>query len=110
MDDEGEDTGNVIFKIRVKNKMGRNGKLWDRKPCLIDAQKGDFPTDVAVWGGTEYRVQFEVYEWIAGGKKGVSLQPVMIQIINLVTGGSGGSGDTSAFDEEDGYVAPEDQP
>ncbi|WP_319413837.1 hypothetical protein [uncultured Cohaesibacter sp.] len=104
LDDDGEETGNVVFKVRVKNKIGKNGKLWDRKPCIIDAQKGDFPVDVAVWGGTVYRVQAEVYEWMASGKKGVSLQPIMVQIIDLKTGGS--KGDASAFDEEDGFTAP----
>lgn len=104
-DDDGDETGNVVFKVRVKNKLNKQGKLWDRRPLLIDAKKNDFPVDVAVWGGTEYRVQAEVYEWTAGTKKGVSLQPVMVQIIDLVTGG--GKADSSAFDEEEGFEAEE---
>lgn len=106
-DDDGEETGNVVFKVRVKNKISqKTGKLWDRRPMVIDAKKGDFPVDVPVWGGSTIRVQVEVYEWTAGGtKKGVSLQPLMVQIIDLVTGG--GRGDTSAFDEEDGYETEE---
>lgn len=107
VDDDGEETGNVVFKCRVKNKTTKAGKLWDRRPMLIDAKKNDFPVDTAVWGGTTYRVQVEVYEWIAGTKKGVSLQPVVVQIIDLVTGG--GKADTSAFDEEDGFEADEDE-
>lgn len=107
-DDDGDETGNVVFKCRVKNRLNKQGKLWDRRPMLIDAKKGDFPVDTAVWGGTTYRVQAEVYEWLAGDKKGVSLQPVMVQIIDLVTGG--GKADTGAFDEEDGYEADEGSP
>lgn len=105
LDDDGEETGNVVFKVRVKNRLNKQGKLWDRRPLMIDAKKNDFPVDVAVWGGTTYRVQAEVYEWTAGTKKGVSLQPTMVQIIDLVTGG--GKGDSSAFDEEEGFEAEE---
>lgn len=106
LDDDGDETGNVVFKVRVKNRMTKKGKLWDRKPLLIDSKKGEFPEDTAVWGGTVYRVQAEVYEWIAANKKGISLQPVMVQIIELVSGS--GKGDTSAFDEEEGFSTPEE--
>ena len=37
-DINGDETGNVVFKCRVKNKLRkRDGKLWDRKPKLFDA-------------------------------------------------------------------------
>lgn len=100
----GDETGNVVFKVRVKNKLRKSdGKLWDRRPLMIDAKKNDMPTATNPWGGTIYRVQAEVYCYLQP-HKGVKLQPLMVQIIDLVTGGS--KGDSSAFDEEDdGYVA-----
>lgn len=107
LNDEGEETGEVLFKIRVKNKLRKSdGKLWDRRPLVIDAKKNDLPVAVAIWGGTTMRVQFEVYPWNTGAKKGISLQPIMVQVIDLVTGG--GRGDADAFDEEDGYEAEEE--
>lgn len=99
-DDEGEETGRVVFKCRVKNRLRKDGKLWDRRPMVIDAKKNEMPTDVAVWGGSVLRVQVEVYEWVAGAKKGVSLQPTVVQVIQLVTGSGPNLKD---FDEEDGY-------
>ena len=105
-DETGEDgnaTGFVVFKLRVKNKLRKDGKLWDRQPLMIDAKKNDFDPSIAIWGGTKYRVQVEIYEWVNSGKKGVSLQPLIVQILDLKTGD--GSGDRSAFDEEDGYEA-----
>ncbi|WP_349434221.1 hypothetical protein [Pararhizobium sp. A13] len=109
LNDEGEETGEVLFKIRVKNKLRKSdGKLWDRRPLIIDAKKNDLPVAVAIWGGTTMRVQFEVYPWNTGAKKGLSLQPIMVQVIDLVTGG--GRGDANAFDEEDGYEAEEEAP
>lgn len=100
-DDEGNETGEVHFKIRVKNKMRKDGKLWDRRPMVMDAKKASMDTDVAVWGGSVMRVQMDVYCWVAAGKKGVSLQPVIVQVIDLKTGS--GAGDMSEFDEEEGY-------
>lgn len=107
----GEETGAVVFKIRVKNRMRRDGQKWDRRPALFDASLK--PIDVNPWGGTEMRVSMSVYCWDAGGKKGVSLQPQAIQIINLVEGsaasGAGfGFEATSGFEMSDAYEAVEE--
>ena len=101
-DEAGEETGNVVFKIRVKNKLRKkDGKLWDRRPKLFDAALK--PIDVNPWGGSVYISDTEIYCWDAGGKKGVSLQPMAVQILKLVEG----DGAPSAFKKQDGYVAPE---
>lgn len=103
-DEDGEETGNVVFKMRIKNRLNRDGKLWDRKPKQFDAALR--PCEVNPWGGSVLAVSAVVYEWDAGGKKGISLQPQAVQIIELV---SGGGKDASAFgfDATDGFTAPE---
>lgn len=103
LDDNGEETGEVVFQIRVKNKNRKDGKLWDRRPLVIDAKKNVVGSDVNPWGGTIARVQAEIYEWEFGGKKGISLQPVIVQIIELKSG-QGNAPDVSDFDEEDGFA------
>lgn len=103
-DDDGNPTGNVIFKIRVKNKINRRGDLWDRKPALFDAKLKPL-SGVNPWGGTEMRVNFDVYPWDAGGKKGVSLQLIAVQVINLVEGGSSADATAYGFGEEEGFTA-----
>lgn len=103
LDDDGEATGDILFKIRVKNRLNKQNKLWDRRPMAIDAKKNNLAEDVLIYGGSVLKVQAEVYEWDFGGKKGISLQPLCVQVIELKTGG--GSVDTSDFDEEDGYEA-----
>ena len=73
--EDGEETGNVVFKCRVKNKLRkRDGQLWDRKPKLFDAALK--PIDENPFGGSTYIVSVEVYAWEAGAKKGISLQPL----------------------------------
>ena len=101
VDEDGEPTGTVTFKLRVKNRMGRDGSVWDRKPKMFDASLTPCP-EANPWGGTEMRVNFEAYAWDAGGKKGVSLQPVAIQIINLVSGG-GASAEGFGFEATEGF-------
>ena len=104
--ESGEPTGNVVFKLRIKNRIGKDGKLWDRRPKQFDAKLK--PIDVNPWGGTKMAVSFDVYEWSAGGKKGVSLQPVGVQIIELKTGSGAGPSDMG-FAARDGFVG-EDEP
>lgn len=103
----GEETGFVIFKASVKNRTGKEGKLWDRRPLLIDAKKNKLPSDTNPWGGTVYRVKCEIYCSEFGGKRSVSLQPLVVQIIELKSG-TGSEPDLDDFDEEDGYEAPTD--
>lgn len=106
-DDEGEETGMVIWKIRVKNKIRKSdGKLWDRKPKLFDAALK--PIDKAPYGGSVYIVSAEIYEWDAGGKKGVSLQPLGVQVLELVEGSGGPSASAMGFKAQDGFVADHD--
>ena len=101
--EDGDETGNVVFKCRVKNKLRkRDGQLWDRKPKLFDAALK--PVDVNPFGGSTYVVSAEVYAWEAGAKKGVSLQPVGVQIIELVSG-SGPSASSMGFKAQEGYMA-----
>lgn len=103
-DDQGEETGNVIFKLRIKNRISKKtGELWDRRPKMFDATLK--PIDENPWGGSKMIVSFDVYGWDAGGKKGVSLQPVAVQIVELVSG-SGPDASSFGFGATEGYSAP----
>ena len=107
LDDEGEETGEILFKMRIKNRMSKKGGVWDRRPLAIDAKKKPLDESIQIWGGSTLKSQVDVYEWDAGGKKGVSLQPLVVQVLDLKTGS--GAPDLGAFDEEDGYEG-EDNP
>ena len=105
-DEEGNTTGNVVLKIRVKNKLKKDGELWDRKPKLFDAKLKPITERIAVWGGTEMKVSVELYAWINGATKGILLQPKAVQIIKLVTGGSSSADAGSfGFGEEEGFAS-----
>ena len=102
--DTGEETGNVIFKCAVKNVQRRDGELWDRRPKQFDAKMN--PVNLDPYGGSELYVSASVYAWSAAGKKGVSLQPMAVQIINLVER-SGGNAEGFGFQAQEGFQSEE---
>ena len=100
----GEPTGFVVVKMRVKNKISkRSGELWDRRPAQFDAKGRPIGSPKQVGGGTTMIVSFEPYCWVNGATKGVSLQPLAIQIIDLKEWNNERDAADYGFGEEDGY-------
>mgnify|MGYP003130659362 CR=1 FL=1 len=101
-DDNGNQTGDVIIKIRVSNKMKKDGDLWDRRPKIFFRNTDDRTESIG--GGSAMKVQFDMYCWQAE-KKGVSLQPLSVLIEELVEyegngGNPFGEGEEAVFDTE----------
>lgn len=108
LDDDGDPTGNIMFKLRVKNVVRKDGEMWVRKPKLFDTSSPPQPISVEPFGGTKMIVAFDVYCYDIP-KKGVKLQPVAVQIIELKTGGDD---DPDAFgfnDMEAGFKTDDTQ-
>jgi hypothetical protein len=82
----------------VKNVALRDGSTWSRRPKLFDTSAPPQPIDVQPWGGTKMVVAFEVYAYDKP-RKGIKLQPVAIQIVDLVEGQEGGDLDSFGFEE-----------
>lgn len=77
-----QEDGTVLFKFKNRNRQNRDGKLWDRKPLLVDT-KGN-PCDVEVGGGSKLRIKGEVYTWANPALgAGASLQMKAVQIVEL---------------------------
>jgi len=75
-----EETGEVIFKFRIKN-LKKDDEIMDRKPALFFKNEED--KGKLIGGGSLMKVEFQVYNWKAN-KKGVSLQPRSVLIETLV--------------------------
>lgn len=105
VDDQGNETGNIIIKTKVKNSRTRDGGVWERKPKLFDAigQK----IDANIGGGSTIKVNVQVYIWdvATAGGVGVMLQPVAVQVIDLVEFGGGDLAASFGFGVEDGFVS-----
>ena len=104
VDDQGNLTGNVLFKFKQKAKIHtKDGRTIDMKVALFDAQRT--PTDVIVGGGSEIKVAATLWPYVLPTTKsvGVSLRPSAVQILTLVS--AGGTKMADLFDSEDGFVA-----
>lgn len=107
-DEDGEPTGQVLFKLRVKNKLRKDGEIWDRKPKLFDASLTPCP-NANPFGGSTMAVSAEAYAWSTkDGRKGVSLQPLAVQIVNLVEGKDNADAGGFGFEATEGFVADND--
>ena len=106
LDDEGEATGNVVFKLRVTNKINKKtGELWDRRPAQFDSRGKPFTKPKNISGGSKLKVSFEVYLWANADGSGMSLQPLAVQVIDLVEyTGQNLDASSYGFGEEDGYA------
>lgn len=109
------DKSSVVFKIRAKNKMTKQGELWDRRPKVFDAAgkairmtkpNGKLLQSAPkIGGGTKAIANIEIdpYETNAGAK-GLRLVPRAVQIIDLVSFGDGGSAEDYGFGSQDGFT------
>lgn len=107
-DDEGEETGRVLFKFKLKAVVETEKKTWDQKPRLFDAQAQPIPDGtVNPWTGSEGKCNIEVFPYFMekDGVFGLSLRLVGAQILKLQTGGGANASDMGFGAEEDGYVA-----
>ena len=102
LDDEGEETGRVIFKANLKaHVVTKAGKEWDQEPMIFDSANNQIK-DIAslkLWGGSRIRLQADVIPYAMGSTKtlGVSLRIRAVQVVELSSGNAG-----SPFDEYDG--------
>jgi|TARA_S200000501_G_scaffold319719_1_gene314137 hypothetical protein len=103
-DDDGQETGNVIFKFKTKAQIiSKDGKVIPNRVAIFDS-KGKPMTDVNVWSGSEMKCSAELikyYTAIAGA--GVSLRLRAVQITKLVEGGAGNAKGYGFDDVKDGY-------
>jgi len=106
VDDEGEETGRIIFKFKLKAVVETKTKTWDQKPRLFDANAQPIQGDINPWTGTEAKVSIEVFPYYMESTKqfGLSLRCLAVQILTLVTGQGKSGSDYGFGEEDDGYV------
>lgn len=108
MDDEGEETGRIIFKFKLKAKVVTKTKSWNQRPRLFDSAAQPITDDLNIWTGTEAKVSIEVFPYFMESTKqfGLSLRCKGVQILMLVEGSGGPDAESLGFGEEaDGYTS-----
>lgn len=106
VDDEGEETGNIVFKFSIEARKQTKMGTRVNKVALFDSKRRPLSSSVSIGSGTELRIKGSAKLWYTPlHGAGVKLQPEAAQIIELVEFVPNGGGDYSAdgFDEEDGF-------
>ena len=107
-DAEGNELGTTVLKFK------KNGSFKDKtgakqltKLPLFDSKKN--PVTAPIWGGSIVVVAGHYMPWVsAKNEYGVKLAMDAVQVIELKSGGSGGTADSYGFgEEEDGWAQPE---
>lgn len=105
LDEDGNETGEVEFKFKLKAMAGSKDKQWAQKPRLFDAKGKPLPADVKIGSGSTIKVGYELFPYyVPSVGCGVSLRVLAVQVIDLVEY-SGGSFKDFGFNEEEGFEA-----
>jgi hypothetical protein len=111
-DAEGEETGRVFLRFKLKALVEmKNGKSFTQKPNGFDAAGKPLPENVAVYGGSQIKINFEAAGYYNAKDKavGLTLRLRAFKVIELSGGTGGASANSYGFgDAEEGYVAPKD--
>jgi len=105
VDDEGEETGRIIFKFKLKARVVTKTKSWDQKPRLFDGNAKAIESDVNPWTGSEAKISAEVFPYYMESTKqfGLSLRCIAVQILTMVTGSGASASDFGFGEEDDSY-------
>ena len=117
LDDEGDETGRVIFTFKMRARITRKSdqKVFEQAPAIFDSANNRLAEPPAIWGGSKLRINAEVVPYTMASSKtlGVSLRLKAVQIVELVSGGGGASpfdefegGDVLTGGSTDGEAAP----
>ena len=100
-DEDGNDTGNVVFKFKMKAKT-RTGIVM--RPILVDSETK--PLENKIGSGSKLKVSFEARSWyVPALGVGVTLRLRGVQVINLVEWTGGSSVESLGFSKEQGFVS-----
>lgn len=104
-DDAGNETGNVVFKTKLKARIkSRTGETYSQSVSVVDAKKTPMDGSQMVGNGSTIKVAVEPVPYLMQSTKqvGVSLRLKAMQVVDLV---EYGAPSTDVFDEEDGFVS-----
>lgn len=107
VDDEGEETGRLIFRFKLNAKVETAKKSWNQYVRLFDSSAAPIKGAINIWTGTEGKANIEVFPYFMASTKtfGLSLRIKGAQILKLVSGQGATAKDMGFGAEDDGYVA-----
>ena len=97
-DDEGEPTGYVVVKAKLKAERMIKGSPVKQRPAVFDDKGKAWDMDTAIWGGSIIRMSVEPQPWYMApiGGYGMTLQLRAAQVVSLVNH-ENEAGDAASF-------------
>ena len=106
-DDDGEETGNLVFKFKMNAQFKKKGteEVIKMSPQIFDAKGNKVKTVPNIGAGSVIKVNFapDGYYTDAAHMAGITLRLNAVQILELVEFGGGGNAGSYGFGKEDGY-------
>ena len=103
VDDDGNETGDVAIKFKLKAIGGSGANTWEQRPVLFDSKLR--PMTENIGGGSNIRVGCEVVPYNSPTiGVGVTLRLKSVQCLNLIEYGGAGA-DAWEFDTVEGFVS-----
>lgn len=117
VDDEGDETGNMVFNFKMPARIAREGKpdlvltpdIFDAGNAAEGIKPKKLVSPPEIWSGSKLRVSFEMRPFNTNIGVGLSLRLAAVQIIELRTKGSRDA-DGYGFGAEDGYSGDDAAP
>ena len=103
---DGEETGDHLFKFKLKAMAGKPGNKWEQKPKIFDSAGTPIKSeDISIGSGSTIRIGFSIHKWFSHSLGcGLSLQLKSVVVDELVEFG-GDSFDSFGFEKVDkGFV------
>ena len=98
LDDEGNETGNVLLKLKMKAKTKEGQNI---RPLIVDSKRE--PMAEMIGSGSQLKVAFNPWCWFVPMLGvGMTLRIQGVQVLDLVEYSSGRSG-KDLFEDEDGF-------
>ena len=107
LDDDGNETGHVIVKAKLKAERKIKGEAVAQRPALFDASGQQFSLDTPIWSGSKIKLAIQPAPYFVPAiGYGLTLRLKAAQILKVVNG-SNESLDAEAFGfESDGTAEP----
>ena len=89
LNDEGDETGNVLVKAKLKAERKVRGQMVAQRPAIFDEFGKAWDQDTAIWGGSKLKLSVEPRAYfVAAIGYGITLQLKAAQVLELVNSDS----------------------
>lgn len=94
-----EDSSKLVLKFKLPCFVQKDGSK-SEGPIVMDSRRAPWPTNTEIGNGSKVIIAFSIYPWSNKAGAGMTLQPIKMQVVDLVeySGGSSFPKDEEVFE------------